>query len=133
MAFLLDSSLISPSETGVQSDSARALTRGANDSIASPFASVRWDTRKRREEYMRKEGPYLAVFQDKAETSSDRFEWTEGIRGVSHPTQEQFGRGRRSRFPVGFFLIRTTARFSVPAGTKNFWSTIGGGRGVYVV
>jgi hypothetical protein len=73
MAFLLDSSLISPSETGVQSDSARAFTRGANDSIASPFASVRWDTCKRREEHVQKEGPYLAIFQDEAETSGNRF------------------------------------------------------------
>jgi hypothetical protein len=88
MAFLLDSSLISPSETGVQSDSARALTRGANDSIASPFASVRWDTCECREEHMRKEGPYLAVFQDEAKTSGDRSEWTKGIRRVSHPTEE---------------------------------------------
>jgi len=41
--FLLDSSLRSPSETGAQSDSASALTRGANDSIACLFAFVRWE------------------------------------------------------------------------------------------
>lgn len=41
--FLLNSSLTSPSEIGAQSDSASALTRGTNDSIASLFAVVCWD------------------------------------------------------------------------------------------
>jgi hypothetical protein len=45
--FLLSRSLTSPSGTGSQSNSASALTRGANDSIACLFAFVRWDTRKR--------------------------------------------------------------------------------------
>ena len=38
----------SSSETGVQSDSASALTRGANDSIACLFAFVRWGAYKDR-------------------------------------------------------------------------------------
>ena len=46
--------------------------------------------------------PYLAIVEDKAETSGDRLEWAEGIRGVPHSTEEQLGRGRRSRFPVRF-------------------------------
>ena len=33
-------------------------------------------------------GAYLKILQDKAETCSDRFEWTKGIRGVSCPTEE---------------------------------------------
>ena len=45
-------------------------------------------------------GSYLAVFQDKAEASCDRLERGEGICGVPHPTEEQFGRGRRSGLPV---------------------------------
>jgi len=33
-------------------------------------------------------GPYLAVFQDKAETPGNRLERTEGIRRVSYTTEE---------------------------------------------
>ena len=47
--FLLPCSLMSPSETGWQSLSASALTRGANDSIVCLFAFVRWGADKRRE------------------------------------------------------------------------------------
>jgi hypothetical protein len=43
---------------------------------------------------------YLAVFQNKAETSGDRLEGAERIRGVPHRTEEQFGRGRYSRLPI---------------------------------
>ena len=49
---------------------------------------------------------YLAIFEDKAETSGDRLEGAEGICGVPHPTEEQLGRGGRSRFPTRFVLIR---------------------------
>ena len=33
-------------------------------------------------------GTYLAIFQDKTETTGDGFEWTEGICGVPDPTEE---------------------------------------------
>ena len=45
---------------------------------------------------------YLAIVEDKTETSGDRLEGAEGICGVPHPTEEQLGRGRRSGFPVRF-------------------------------
>ena len=34
------------------------------------------------------EGPYLAIFQDKAEASGNSLERTEGIRRVSHSAKE---------------------------------------------
>jgi len=109
--FLLEPSLMSPLGTGVQSDSASALTLGASDSISCVFAFVRWGTCEYRTAHAGG-GPYLAVFKNKAETSGNRFERTEGICGISHPTQEQFGRSRRSRSPVRFSLIRSSARFA---------------------
>ena len=32
--------------------------------------------------------PHLVIFQDKAEASSDSFEWTEGVCGFFHPVEE---------------------------------------------
>jgi len=47
---------MSLSETGLQSNSASALTRGANDSIASLFAVVRWGAFKCCGQRMQEEG-----------------------------------------------------------------------------
>ena len=77
------------------------------------------------------ERPYFAIFQDKAETSGDRLEWTEGICGVSHPTEEQFGRGRCSRLPVQLFLVRST-RLDTLVGMKSYWCMIRNGGGACI-
>jgi len=82
---------------------------------------------------LQEEGPYLAIFQDITETSGNRLERTEGIRRVSHPTEEQFGRGGRSRLPARFVLFRGSARFSTLAGVKTFWYMIRDGRGTRIV
>ena len=76
---------------------------------------------------------YLAVFEDKAETSGDRLERTEGICRVSHPTKEQLGRGGCVRLPVRFVLLRRSARLSALVGMKNFWYVVRDGRGFCVV
>jgi len=78
-------------------------------------------------------GLYLAIFQDITETSGDRLERTEGIRRVSHPTEDQFGRGGRSRLPARFVLLRGNARLSTLARAKRVWCMIGDGRGSRVV
>jgi len=75
-------------------------------------------------------GPYLTIFQDKAETPSDGFEWTKGISRISHPTEEQFGCGRYSRFPVHFVIIRGSTKFTTLAGVKSPWYMIRNDSGV---
>ena len=61
--------------------------------------------------------PYLTIFQDKTETSGDRFEGTEDICRFSHSTEEKFGGGRYSGLPlVGFVLIRRTRHALVGTG-----------------
>jgi len=77
--------------------------------------------------------PYLAIFQDETETSGDRLERTEGICRVSHPTEEQFGRGGRSRLPARFVFLRGSAKVSTPAGAKSLWCMIRDGRGACAV
>ena len=36
-------------------------------------------------------GAHLAILQNEAETSSDGLEWAEGVRGISHTVEEEFG------------------------------------------
>jgi len=78
-------------------------------------------------------GPYLVILQDKTETSGDRLKRAEGIGGVSHAAEEQFGRSGRSRLPVRFVLVRSSARPNTLVGMKNFWCRIRDGRGTCVV
>ena len=76
---------------------------------SSPF--VRWDTLKSRDNVCGG-GPYLAIFQDKAETSSDGLKRGEEVCGVSDLAEEQFGRLGRSWLLVPFILIRGSALFN---------------------
>lgn len=124
---LLDLSLISPSETGAQRDSASVLSLGANDSIARAFAFVCWGTCKRQTAYA-DGGPYLAIFKNKAETFGNRLERTEGICRVFHPTEEQLGHSRCSRLPVRFVRGRVAL-----VALQSYWYMIRNGRGVYIV
>ena len=73
-------------ETGPQSNSASALTRGANDTIAWLFAFVRWNTCQRRGQRVGW-GSYLAIIENKAETSGDRLERTESVCRFVHPAE----------------------------------------------
>ena len=128
--FVLSSSLTSPGGIGAESDSESILTLGANDSMACSFTSVRWNNRKHYECTGRR--PYLAIVENNAERSRDRFKRTEGTSGVSHPTK-QFGRGRRSTLVVRFLLIRSGAWFEGGlVGKNNFRSIIREGRGLYI-
>lgn len=60
--------------------------------------------------------PYLIILQDKAETSNSRFEGRKHICRVSHSTENQFGGGGYSGFPVlsaithGVLLLFATIR-----------------------
>ena len=80
-----------------------------------------------------REEPYLAVFQNEAETSSDRLERAERIRGVSHGTEEQFGRGRCSSLPIRFTRIRSGLRFDAQVRTEGPLFTIRNSRGTNVL
>ena len=79
--------MTSPSEAGAQSDSARTLIRGANDSIDCSFAFIRWRSSKHSGIQV-SEVPYLAIIQDKTEASCDGLEGTKGIRRFIDPTKD---------------------------------------------
>ena len=55
---------------------------------------------------------YFTIIQNKTETPNNRFEWGEGIRRFLHPTEEQFGRGRRSGPPPLKFLLIRSVQFA---------------------
>ena len=57
------------------------------------------------EDRVRRGKTHLAIFQDKTETSRDRFEGPEGICRVSHSAKEEPGRGGHGRFPIGLVLV----------------------------
>ena len=65
-------------------------------------------------------GPYLAIFQNKAEASGDRLERTEGVCRISYPTEQQFDPSRRGGPPVRFALICGGARSGLLVGTDVF-------------
>ena len=73
--------------------------------------------------------PYLAVLQDKAEASGDRFERTKGIRGFVHSAKEQFGYGRCGGLPLIKFVICRT-RFAL-AGAGYLLNMTGNSRLIY--
>ena len=60
--FLRSRSLSSSLETGLQRDSASALIRGANDSIACLFAFIRQGVCENRGQVLPGSEPYLVVF-----------------------------------------------------------------------
>ena len=120
--FLLFLSLTSPSEIGGWSNSASAFTRCASDSIVCSFPFIRWGTGKSRGG-ARGGRPYLAIFQDKTETSGNRLERTKGICSVSHSAKEQFSSGKGGGLPARFLLVYG-AGFSVFVGTGFSWCAV---------
>jgi hypothetical protein len=61
--------------------------------------------RKHRGRQRRRGVPYLAIIQDKTETSCNGLEWTKGIRGFVDPTENQLGPRRYNGLEVRFVLI----------------------------
>ena len=78
-AFLLSSSLTSPSGTGALSDFVSPSTRGINDSIVLRHAIVCWDNRERHMWGGVRYKSYIAMIQDGGETSHDGLEWGKGV------------------------------------------------------
>ena len=75
-------------------------------------------------------GQYLAVFQDKIETSGNRFKETEGIRGFAHPAEEWFRRGRCGGLPLVECVLFCGVRLAL-VGTKSLLNMTGDSRVVY--
>ena len=80
------------------------MIRGANDSIACRFTSIRWNDCKRRE-CMCGGKSYLAVVQNETEISRDRDERRIGVRGFFDPAEDQLGLSGRSRLLALLRLI----------------------------
>ena len=80
-----------------------------------------------------RERKYLVVLKNKAETSRNRLEGTEGVRSVSDPTEEQLSRGGHSGLPVRFFLVCDSTWLGADFGVKIFHGVVRNGSGVYVV
>ena len=66
------------------------------------------------------EREYLKIFQDKAETSGNRPEWTKGTGGVSHLMEKQFGCGRCSRPTLQFAPICGGTQSNTLTGMNDF-------------
>jgi len=66
------------------------------------------------------------------ENTGERFERSEDVRRISHPTQEEFGRGERSRLPIRFALMHDRAPFYALFWIKHLRYVIGDSRGANV-